>query len=832
MPQMIPVAVAVGIAMKTGEWAAVILMAAMTAANYIASELLKPSSSEDEVVNSERGHLVNISSTEEPLKLIYGRCRVGINRVYAGTSGTDNSYLHIVGTVCEGEINGIAQTDGIDQVFLNDTLYTEYGSSVYYEFFTGTATQDVCSTLNTAIPEWTDPLRYTAYIYVRLTFNRDLFQSVPTITLEVEGLKVYNPDTEVTEYSTDIAYCARDFITRSSRRGGMGFSSTRLNDASFISTQAYNDTKGWTIGLPIKDNVAAADNLPNILSCGRNVLIYSGTEYKLKYKDLNYESVAMVLDEHDVVDNGESTLTIVQPTIFDTPNAVRIKFLNSETKYQVDDYVLTDLDAVTQDGGDLREETIELYGVNSRTNAIKMANYFLERMRINKNAGFQGLANCIALETNDVIQLTHSIPGWDDKYLRVESIRITQDAVTDLELIEESTDLYDDIYNIAQHNWHDTTLPSPSDTVPSVINVSQTEEVYYYRDRSFTRWKIDFDPPSTAVYPFWKYANIYLKIGSGDWKYMTKAETDYQVDPVEEGVTYYLKIQSVNIWEVRQNINDAVVVSKTILGKTAVPTNLSSVTTVAAGDTVSVFSTAITDPDIAGYEVRYGDSWTSGLLFGFSTSPMVRLTGVKPGTFTLWMAPKDNAGNYSATPKSSAVTVFYPSGYSTIDTWAWDFTTGTHSNTEHTTYGGSDALKCSHTSDVLTGTWTSPVYDMSSIQTVRCWGDFLTVFSASSSTWGGVIPSPNTWASVSETTASWSEIFQADQAGVIAATITWGDTVDGDGAIESPTSADFFQILAPEFSARYVQVEITITDPSLDATTYLKELNMETAYWS
>lgn len=828
MPQVIPVAIAAGMA-AAGEisWMAVGVMAAMTAANYIVSDMLKPNTSEDPVINSERGHLVNTKSTEQPLRLIYGPCRVGINLVYVGLSGADNKYLHIVGTIGEGEINGIAQDDGIDQLFLNDKIYTEYGSLVYYEVFTGTSDQNVCTTLQSAIPEWNDPMRYTAYIYLRLEFDRDIFQSIPAVTLEVEGLKVYNPDTETTEYSTNIAYCARDFITRSSRRGGMGISSTRLDDSSFIATQAYNNAKGWTIGLPIEENIAAADNLPKILCCGRNVLIYSGTEYKLKYKDLNYESAVMTLDEHDVVDTGESTLTVVQPTIFDTPNAVRIKFLNSELKYQTDDYVLSDLDAIEDDGGDYREEKIELPGINDRSNAIKMANYYLERLRINKTVGLQSGSKCMPLEANDIIQLTHEIPGWSNKYLRVEGIKIDQNADVALELIEETEDMYDDLYNLSSHSWHDTTLPDPSATIPSVINVSHSEEVYYYRGRSFTRWKIDFDPPSSSVYPFWKYANIYLKIGSGEWKYMTKVESDYQVDPVEEGETYYLRIQSVNIWEAKQNTNDAIVVSKTIVGKTSVPSNISAVTAVASGDAVSIFAPEITDPDISGYEIRLGDSWVGGILIGKQSAPFIRLTGVKPGTFTFFMSPVDNAGKYSSTPKSTSVTVYDPIGYEASgswDTWAWDFSTGTHDNTEQDTYSGDTVLKCSHTDDVLIGIWTSPEYDLGSSKTVRCWGDFLTVFAASGNTWGGIIPSPNIWSSIDVDTSTWREIFATDRAGVLSATIYWGDS---SGSLTN--SADFFQILAPEFTARYIQVVITITDPTLDSQLYLKELNMKAA---
>jgi len=45
----------------------------------------------------------------------------------------------------------------------------------------------------------------------------------------------------------------------------------------------------------------------------------------------------------------------------------------------------------------------------------------------------------------------------------------------------------------------------------------------------------------------------------------------------------------------------------------------------------------------------------------------------------------------------------YPAGYEDKNTWSWDITTGTHSNTEHATYNSQDALRCSHTGGVLKG---------------------------------------------------------------------------------------------------------------------------------
>lgn len=775
-----------------------------------------------------RGHLVNISDTQAIIPRIYGRTRVGIIRAYAGTSGTDNKYIHIIGIVGEGEINGVAQTTGVDQIFLDDKIYTDFGSLVHYEFFTGTTDQNVCATLQTAIPEWNDPLRRTAYIYIRLEYDSDVFQNLPEITLEVEGLKLYDPRDASTIYTNNASLAARDLILASSRRGGMGISSARMDEDTWKTVATYCDvTKGWTVGVPIRKQQAVIDNVSSLLSLYRGGLIYSENKFKARFKDLNHEASVMNLGEDDIVDEGISSLRVKQPSIFDTPNAVRIKFLNSEKKYQVDDYVLPDTTAIAADG-DYREKTVELLGINSQQNAMKMANYYLERFRVNKGAPLKAFNRCIALEPMDLIQLTHSFPGWTNKLMRVLNVVVLSEDIVQLDLIEEESDFYDDTYNLEAHDWHDTTLPDPSTAPYPVINVSTVEEVYYYRNRSFTRWKIDFDKPAVTDYPWWKHAEIWVKVGvGGDWKFMTIATTNYMLDPVEEGETYYCKIRSVSIHERRENFDGAYVVSKLIEGKTDIPSNLAALTAVATGDSVNIYTDEIADPDIAGYEVRFGAAWVGGIFIGFNETPNIRLTGVRPGVFTFWMKAKDNAGEYSAVPVSANCTVFYPANYVDKNVWSWDYNgIGTHDNTEYVFYAGNDHLKCSHTAGELTGTWTSPEYDLGAEKTVRVWGDFITTFVSSTVTWNGIFPGATKWEDKTDANTKWYELTSPDVAAILSAKIKWG-TVSG----VYPYEADFFEILAPEFTARYLQVEITITDPQDDANLYVKELNCKGAYW-
>ena len=56
-----------------------------------------------------RGTLINKSSNNAQIPVIYGERLVGGTRVFLQTSGNDNTYLYGALVLCEGEINAITE---------------------------------------------------------------------------------------------------------------------------------------------------------------------------------------------------------------------------------------------------------------------------------------------------------------------------------------------------------------------------------------------------------------------------------------------------------------------------------------------------------------------------------------------------------------------------------------------------------------------------------------------------------------------------------------------------------------------------------------------------
>jgi len=805
----------------------IVALLASAALNYI----LAPGTPDDEpdVPDVEQGgHLKAKCTTQFGIPLIYGTCRVGSNRVYAGCAGDDNEYLHMVGVVGEGPVEGIHQEGGVDQVFLDDKIYTDFGSNVYYEFFTGTSTQNVCATLHTAIPEWTDPLRYTAYIYVRIKYDKDKFNSIPNITVVVEGLKLWDPTDDVTENTDNPALCVYDMLTRPSVRGGFGLdvwsgpepASPRIDKGSVDDAKDYCTTKGWTNNQPITDaKRAVMDNMNLILPNFRGALVYSENTFKLLFRDLNYEAAVMSFDDDEVIaDSMESSLKINMPNIFNRPNAVRGKYLSSlgasdgSGKYKIADLVKTDSSAVSADG-DYRETEVKLYGLNTVELVGKMLNYHLERLRWGNQVFFVAGGKAKALEPMDLIQLTHTMPGWTDEKLRVTGVSYMDNDLVSLSGIQEHVDLYDDTYDVTSHTWYDTNLPNILGAVASVVSVSHQEEVYYYRERSFTRWKIDFDPPAAANYPWWDYAEIWLSIGgTSDYRYMTKSTSDYVLDPVEEGEIYYVKIRSVSVTGAKEGFDSCYTVSKTIVGKTSAPSNLSAITAVAVNDTVNIYADEVSSPDVEGYEFRISgqgnSNWVGAVYLAFNKKPIHSISGMRSGSFRVFCKPRGNNGEYAASAVYCDFTMLAPHGYTLDTTSNIDQGTGSHSNTQFYDQGGGDyVLRVNHAS-ALTGTYTSAEIDLGSSKTVRVQGDFILKVLDASATWAALWGASGLW-SIKDMDDPWGQIFSPAAASSISAKLKWG-TATG----VYPNSADLFELSAIDAVGRYFQVEITITDPN------------------
>jgi hypothetical protein len=583
----------------------------------------------------------------------------------------------------------------------------------------------------------------------------------------------------------------------------------------------YCTAKGWTFNAPLIENSGFGDRFQKVLSCFRGELVYSEQLFKIRYRDLNYESVVMALDENDIFRSGdvESSLSITIPDMMDRPNTVNATYLTADAQgdgfggFQPAEYVYSDQDAIAADG-DQRTLDLKVYGLNSVDLVQPMAYYTLERARLGLTASGLFGGQALALEPIDLVTLSHDFPGWDAVTFRVMGVDLQDNGSVALQLMIEAENLYDDEYNLNASNFDTTTLPSPNDAVPEVENITLTEVVYTERLRSRIRLTCDFDAPTD--YPWFDHVEVWVSVGgTDDYRYQFSTENNFFLDPVEEGENYYIKLRSVNIWGLKMPTGSEPVVNKIIDGKSATePDNLSQLSATVMDDTVYVKAEIVSSENVEAYEFRISDAtnsaWEAAVFLAANRVPVWQMTGMRSGTFRIFCSPKGTNNQYSATPVSTTFTVGTPHGWTLLQTEDIDYDDAgdSHDDTEFVDTGsGEYSLRVDHTS-ALTGTYTSREIDLGSSQTVRVQASLITSIIDSSVTWAALFGLTGTWDDY-DMSEPWSSMFGISAPSRIEATLKWGTST---GVYTS--EQDLFELMAVTATGRYFQVEITITDPN------------------
>lgn len=666
-----------------GITSSVYLYAAIEAVTLAASYLSYQSAKSKGSKYSDNGFLANTQSPEEVLPVLYGRHRIGGNVVYINSTGENNKYLHLILTLSEGPI------EGIETIYLDDKPISDYGGLVYYEFFNGAGDQGLCTTLQNHDANWADYMRWTAYLYLRLEYDSEKFTGVPSITVVAKGRHTYDPRSGLTAYSNNTALVVRDFLT--SRRYGLGLDSSQIDDDFIIDAANWYESQAnpYTFNGVIADRQAFLDNIGDILLNGRADIIWSAGKYKLLVR--KYDTPVMSFDEDEIV---EDSFTIAVPGLADTPNRVVVTYPDEANVSDTDDLGWTSTEKTIEDSNavllyDNEERDLEmsLIGTTNETQATLLATYNLERAGLNKTFSFTVHPRALALEPGDMIQVTHTLPGWTDRPVRVVDINISQDGLVGLTVIEEDVALYDDTLNLSPHTYFKTNLPNSLAPVPEATSVVFAEEEYYNKDTSYTRLKVSFNEPNS---PFWDYSEVWVNIGGEGYNHYTDTTGTFTIEPVEEGAAYKIKLISVSIQGVRSDFSTATEWAYTVVGKNTPPPDVQNFRAIPQSDTIVLMWDAVSAVDLQGYEIRRGANWGGGIFIGFTRAVTFQLNGQPPGTHTFMIKSVDTNGKYSTNYALATTTVYGPASYTEKMSQYNDFLSGTFDNTERyndPTYG-------------------------------------------------------------------------------------------------------------------------------------------------
>lgn len=528
----------------------------------------------------------NTQSVKSPIasrKIVYGRSRVGGTIVYLESTGSDNKYLHMVLALAAHEVDGLEKVYFDDELVWEGSYQDDWSSYARINFHDGSQTTADSDLVSESEGGWTSShvLNDTAYLYLRLKFDRDKFANgVPNISAVVRGKKVYDPRSATTAWSQNPALCIRDYLLDT--KYGMGVSASEINSASWIASanlceETVVTSSGSQDRYLLDGVVDTAQSRKSIIeamltSLGGS-LIYSGGEFYLEGS--SYRTPTVTLDEAVIIDSMQIQTKRSHRELF---NGVKGVFSSLD-----DNYVLTDYPAIISDSYALEDGApsyldVDLPYTTDVLMAERIAKLSLLRSRKQITCTVRCNLSAIALRAGDTVMLSNTRMGWSSKVFEVTNLSF--EAGSDgalsvaLNLIETSSDVYDwttddEIDFVA---GQPTNLASPFD-VNSPSGLSVTSSTVINADGSSST---GLDISFTNNDAFSSQFEITYYYGSETPSTILTSNTYYRIESVEYNQSYTISVVAVNRLGARSSATTAVQTVGADVTAPSVPSTLSS----------------------------------------------------------------------------------------------------------------------------------------------------------------------------------------------------------------------------------------------------------------
>jgi len=296
-----------------------------------------------------KGVLVNKTSSNASVPIIYGKRKVGGVAVFLETSGSStNEYLFMILALCEGGV------ESCESIYIDDKLVTWSGalgdgttrtvgsgdsnfykadptvdgssaeSTISVTWYDGDDSQTYDTTVG-ALSSWTSAhrLRGISYLSLKFKWNQDCFAGIPNVKAIIKGRKVYDPNLDGTKsggtgshredtdstwaYSDNPVLCTLDYMRNA--RFGMGIANSFFDD-DYADWQTASDvcdvdvtpyTSASSIdlldmGAVIDTKKKCIDNLKTMVTGFRGYLNYANGEYKVLSESTGTAAISLTED--------------------------------------------------------------------------------------------------------------------------------------------------------------------------------------------------------------------------------------------------------------------------------------------------------------------------------------------------------------------------------------------------------------------------------------------------------------------------------------------------------------------------------------------------------
>jgi hypothetical protein len=404
-----------------------------------------------------------------------------------------------------------------------------------------------------------------------------------------------------------------------------------------------------------------------------------------------YETPTVTLTESDLTGPVRIQTRVSAREIF---NGVKGTFANPSDLYQQTDYPqITNSTYFAEDNDERKWEEASYPFTTNVVMAQRLSKIALERARQQVSVSLQCKLSAYRVQPGQTVALTFAKFGWTAKAFEVRTLdfAIREDGTlgVDLGLRETASTVWD--WNsgeqVAFDSAPDTDLPDPfADLTPINLALSSgTADLFVAGDGTVvSRIRATWDLLDNGLLD--RFEVEFKRSADTPWQRASDAPADAEeafISPVDDGVNYDVRVRGVS--QLGNAGAWATVTAHTVVGKTALPANVTGFTALQQGAVVVFGCDTVNDADLDSVEVRLADF---GNLVWDDAAPLTYIlrgqtstsAAVPPGAWTFLAKARDTSGNYSATAASADLTVT-ADGYTTISSRAEapDFT-GTLTN--------------------------------------------------------------------------------------------------------------------------------------------------------
>ena len=659
-------------------------LAAAYVGTVTAIALTKALAPDPKLKGGDQGYLITQRGSTLPHQVIYGKIRIASGIVFQGTTD-NNKYLHTVLAFAGHEI------EEFETIYFNDEVLTlsgndvtapaKYAGKVKIVKKLGTTTQTAVTSSDLgglATPtKWTTDCKLlaTAYLYVRLEFDADVFPNgFPEITAIIKGKKVYDPRTSTTAWSDNPALCMRDYLT-SGKEGtnttiyNYGLSediesvdddlvTIAANVCDHLNYPALSGGTKFSLNGAFTTNTTPYDAIINLSTSMSGLLWYAQGKWRMK--PAYYTDPVLDLNEDDLRSGIQISTRHSRRENF---NVVKGTFRGPESDYQPSDFPQVPIlnsatyDALlAADGGQESVIDLELPFTDNTTEARRLARITLERNRQQLTVQATFGMRAFQVQVGDIIRLTNTRLGFDNKEFEVVTwdfgIRDEYDILTSMTLREISESVFDEVSDGAVYESDNTTLPSPFDVPPVAVALTQEYRIINEHVTNVLVVNVSataFERVDYVEVEFKKSTDsTYSVLGTGDLGRFEILDIETPLAGAAGTIVYDVRARAINAFGVKGDFTDA---QKTVEADTTGPSAPSTFEKQLSGGTLFFAWTASTDFDLSYYRLWHSSSTTATFTDG---SPQVIINKVaRPATSVAYPAisgkffiePYDKSGN-------------------------------------------------------------------------------------------------------------------------------------------------------------------------------------------